>query len=332
MIGIQCYHQDQPGEEEDEESEMSSVGEFDSGDEEPATSKAEDMMDPFVQASDTSNPILEEWQDKPNQGFEDEAKDCLDRRQPEIRTKFRDEKTSESAANFGYPERSLASHVRAQSISALGSREIPPANQETEGPEHSSSASDLPPFPGLHGQSEQTEAQHTRGSSNPLANAGDRECHIPNTVIAKTERTDYAKDLMQSIRSKVLEAWGQLSSELTIFIPCNVRDFMEKQFAGSNENLGRVVTLSGTATCGQATTCRDYIHYNWPLRGLWLLGILQDAFDEAKGSTAGSWSFYIYYCYSRVSTLTHPRPQQGLTDFQRSHYNYVHHRGQLYRI
>ena len=62
---------------------------------------------------------------------------------------------------------------------------------------------------------------------------------------------------------------------------------MKKQFAGSNKNLGRVITLSGKATCGQATTCSDYIHSNWPLRGSWLLDILQDAFNGTKSNAAG---------------------------------------------
>ena len=248
-----------------------------------------ETVTPLIQATNNSNTALQKGQSKPKQCSESGAADCLDHRQPEIRTKSPDIMASESAANVRYPERSLASHARAQAISALGSRERPPANQDT-GPEHSSSASGhIPLLPGLHGQSEQTEAQHTRGSSDPLANAGDRKCQIPNTVIAKTERTDYAKDLMQSIRSKVLEALGPLSSKLTIFIPCNVGDFMKKQFAGSNDTLGRVITFSGTATCGQATTCSEYIHYNWPLRGSWLLDILQDA--GAKGSATGSWSF-----------------------------------------
>ena len=272
MVGIQCYHQDRP------------------------TSKADDIINtvtPLDRAENTSNIALQKGQSKPNQCSESEAADCLDHRQPGIRTKSPDGMTSEAAANFEYPERSFASHARVQSVSALGSRERPPANQNTEGPEHSSRDSDhVPLLPGLHGQSELTEAQHTHGSSDPLVNAGDRECQIPITVITKTERADYAEDLMQSIRSKVRVAWGPLMSwKLTIFILCNVRDFMEKQFAGSNENLGRVITLSGTATCGQATTCSDYVHSNWPLRGLWLLNLLQDAFDGAKSSAEGSWSF-----------------------------------------
>ena len=267
MIDIQCRHSDQ------------------------STSSANDIMEtvtPLIQATNNSNTALQKGQSKPNQCSESEAADCLDHRQPEIRTKSPDKMASESAANARYPEWNLASPARTQSISAPGNRERPPSNQDLMGPEHSSSDSDhVPLLSGLHGQSE-----HTPGSSDLLVNAGDRECQIPNTVITKTKRADYAEDLMQSIRSKVLGAWGPpISLGLTIFIPCNVRDFMEKQFAGSNKNLGRVITLSGTATCGQATTCRDYIHSNWPLRGLWLLGILQDAFDEAKSNPAGNWPF-----------------------------------------
>ena len=143
----------------------------------------------------------------------------------------------------------------------------------------------------LDGQSK-IEAQHTQGSSDLLANAGDRECLLPNTVVRKTERVDFAEDLMQSIRSQVTLAWKALQSRKVVwslFIPCNIREFMEKQFAGSNRNLGRVITLSGTATCGQATTCKDYIYSNWPLRGPRLLDILQDAFDGAKNNAEGNW-------------------------------------------
>ena len=271
-----------------------------------------DTVTPLVQATNASNIALQKEQSKSNQCSESEAADCLDHGQPEISTKSSDGMTCEGAANFWYPERSLASHARDQSISALGSRERPPANKDTEGPEHSSSDSDdVPLLPNLHGQPERIEAQHTQGSSGLLANAEHRECPMPNTVITRTERVDSAEDLMQSIHSQVLGARGlrcSTKSGLTLFIPCNVRDSMERHFAGSNENLGRVITLSGTATCGQATTCSDYIHSNWPLRGLWLLDILQNAFDGAKSNATGSWPLSIHLCSSRVSTLTHPRP------------------------
>ena len=147
------------------------------------------------------------------------------------------------------------------------------------------------PFQEPDGQSK-IKAQRTQGSSNLLANAGDRECLLPNTVVTKTERVDFDEDLMQSIRSQVTLAWKALQSRKVVwslFIPCNIREFMEKQFAGSNNNLGRVITLSGTATCGQATTCKDYIYSNWPLRGPRLLDILQNAFDGAKNNAEGNW-------------------------------------------
>ncbi len=101
-----------------------------------------------------------------------------------------------------------------------------------------------------------------------------------------------SEDMMQSIRSQVLRAWeAQQSTKLglTLSIRCNLREFMEKQFAGSNRSLGRVITINGTATCGHATTCSDYISSNWPLRGLWLLNILQDTFDRAKSNVEGNW-------------------------------------------
>ena len=148
------------------------------------------------------------------------------------------------------------------------------------------------PFQEPDGQSKQIDAQHTQGSSDLLANAGDRGCLIPNTVITKTERVDYAEDLMQSIRSRVLRTCKvrhPTKLGLYLCIRCNVREFMEKQFAGSNKSLGRVITISGTATCGQATTCSDYISSNWPLRGLWLLDILQDTFDGTKSNAEGNW-------------------------------------------
>ena len=289
MIDIQCRHSDQP------------------------ISNADTMetLTPFVQATNKSNTALQKWQSKPNQCSESEAADCLDHRQPEIRTKSPDKMPSESAANVRYPELSLASHARAQLISAAGNRERPPSNQVLEGPEHSSSDSDhVILLPCLHRQSERTEAQHTQGSSDLLANAGDRECSIPNTGVMRTERLDYAEDLMQNIRSQVLGAWKtrQLAMlKISLLIPCNVREFMEKQFAGSNKSLGRVITLTGTATCGQATTCSDYIYSNWPLRGLWILGILQDTFDGGERNGEGNWLLSVRRCPSRVSMLTQPR-------------------------
>lgn len=86
-----------------------------------------------------------------------------------------------------------------------------------------------------------------------------------DNVMAKLEKVDYAEDLMQNIRSRVLKVRETRQStrlEMYLFVSCNVREFMEKQFDGSNESLGRVITLSGTATHGQATTCSDYIRTN----------------------------------------------------------------------
>ena len=163
---------------------------------------------------------------------------------------------------------------------------------ESEATDDSSDYDQVPPPFALREQSKQIEVQHTQGSFDLLANAGDRECLIRDAVITKKEQADYDEDLMQSIRSQAQRAWGarkRTKLQFSFSIPCNVRQFMEKQFAGSNKNLGRVITLSGMATCGQATTCSDYIHCNWPLRGLWLLDVLQDAFDGVESKPEGNW-------------------------------------------
>ena len=249
-------------------------------------------MKPLVQATHVSNTALQKGKRKLDQCSESEAPDCPDPWQPKVRTKSTDTMICESAANSWYPEQSFSSHVGNGLRSAQISRERSPANQDSESSEHSSSDFDQVPLPpSLHGQSGQTEAQHMPGSSDLSSNARDREYLTPNTVITKTERVE-SEDMMQSIRSQVLRAWeAQQSTKLglTLSIRCNLREFMEKQFAGSNRSLGRVITINGTATCGHATTCSDYISSNWPLRGLWLLNILQDTFDRAKSNVEGNW-------------------------------------------
>ena len=113
---------------------------------------------------------------------------------------------------------------------------------------------------------------------------------MPDTVITKIEQLDYAEDLMQSVRSRVLKVWQThhlTRLEMSLSVPCNVQGFMEQQFHGSNKNLGQVIVLSGTATHGQATTCSDYIRTNWPLRGPWLLDMLQVTFDGAGRNAEG---------------------------------------------
>lgn len=131
------------------------------------------------------------------------------------------------------------------------------------------------------------------------ANAGERGRPMQDTGVTKIEQRDSAEDLMQSIRSQVLNVWEtrQTSMQVRLRVPCNVREFMEKQFDGSNKSLGRVIVLSGTASRGQATTCSDYIHSNWPLRGPWLLDMLQDILDRA-GITAQSNRPLSVYLYS----------------------------------
>ena len=126
-------------------------------------------------------------------------------------------------------------------------------------------------------------------SSELSGNAGDRGFPMPDTVVAM-EQLDYAEDLMQSIRSRVLkirQTRQPPKMEISLAVPCNVRGFMEKQFQGSNKSLGQVIVLSGTATYGQATTCSDYIHSNWPLRGPWLLNMLQLTFDGCGKAAEG---------------------------------------------
>ena len=134
------------------------------------------------------------------------------------------------------------------------------------------------------------ERGQRQGSSEFSANAGDRGCLIPWTISTKKEQVGYAEDLMQSIRSRVLSTWETQPSMrliLSLAVFCNVQGFMEKQFHGSNKNLGQVIVLSGTAPHGQATTCSDYIRTNWPLRGPWLLDMLQVTFDGAGMKAEG---------------------------------------------
>ena len=162
----------------------------------------------------------------------------------------------------------LSTHARDKSLSMQASKKEPPADHDSEGPWY-------------------------------------------QTYVTKTERVDYAEDFMQTIHSRVLNIPQSRQSnkvDLTLCIPCNVRWFMEHQFGGSNRSLGRVIVLSGTATLGQATTCSDYVYSNWPLRGPWLLGLLQDAFETAEKPAKGNHPLSTYRCFHRSSKLTRPRP------------------------
>ena len=133
------------------------------------------------------------------------------------------------------------------------------------------------------------QKRQRQGSSEISKNAGDPGCPMPDTHPTKIEQINYTEDLMQSIRSRVLKVWNNRAPhvKMSLYVPCNVRGFMEKQYDGSNNSLGRVIVLTGTATCGQATTCSDYIHANWPLRGPWLLGMLQLIFDGCGKAEEG---------------------------------------------
>ena len=153
---------------------------------------------------------------------------------------------------------------------------------------------------GKYTESSQRIWQWVKGDStwhdpwSPLTQRSFADFRDNDNVMAKLEQVDYAEDLMQSIRSRVLKVCENRQStrlEMFLFVSCNVRGFMEKQFDGSNENLGRVITLSGTATHGQATTCSDYIRTNWPLRGPWLLDMLQVTFDGARRIAKGDQPF-----------------------------------------
>ena len=154
-----------------------------------------------------------------------------------------------------------------------------------------------------------------QGSSElPFYTAGDRDFLMPNTVNTELEQLDYAEDLMQSIRSRVLEVWmtqeltsWNMTLDVSLSVPCNIRSFMEKQFHGSNKSLGQVIVLSGTATHGQATTCSDYIRTNWPLRGPWLLDMLQVTFDGPRRIAEGDRPLSTYRYSSTFPRLIHSR-------------------------
>ena len=147
-----------------------------------------DTVTPLVQVETKSDTALQKGQSKPKQFFEIKAADCLDYQQPEIHTTSPNKMTSESAEDIRYPQRDPASHMPTQLTSALGNRERPPSNQDSESPEHSTSDSEhVPLLASLHGQSGHTEAQHAQGSSDLSADAEEHECLIPYSVFTKTE-------------------------------------------------------------------------------------------------------------------------------------------------
>ena len=131
----------------------------------------------------------------------------------------------------------------------------------------------------------------------PLATDACNTSSTPQTTVLASFQSNvpYAasaypdENVMQTIRSRLLLALDRDSAKVkaSISIPCNIRLFMDQQFAGSNSDLGRVVTLSGLAAYGQATTCSDYVRSHWSLQGLWVLSILQDAFDSKEKTVEG---------------------------------------------
>ena len=131
----------------------------------------------------------------------------------------------------------------------------------------------------------------------PLATNACNTSSTPQTSVLPSSQsnTPYAasaypdENVMQTIRSRLLMALDRDSAKvkLSISIPCNIRLFMDQQFAGSNSDLGRVVTLSGLAVFGQATTCSDYVRSHWWLQGPWVLSVLQDAFDSKEKTVEG---------------------------------------------
>lgn len=64
-----------------------------------------------------------------------------------------------------------------------------------------------------------------------------------------------------------------------------LQNFITSQFHGVPPRLGALVTLSGSALYGYATTCLEYVQKTWPHCGTLLLTALQNALDrEASGS------------------------------------------------
>ena len=89
----------------------------------------------------------------------------------------------------------------------------------------------------------------------------------------------------QVLRTLVTNETGQYCASLKL--QWDILDFMGDQFRDNdspNRDLGRVITISGSARHAQAATCSDYLRQNWPTHGLKILGALQVALNDVRGS------------------------------------------------
>jgi hypothetical protein len=63
---------------------------------------------------------------------------------------------------------------------------------------------------------------------------------------------------------------------VSIRLDLDLQQFLEDEFGqNSNQPLGSIITLTGSAFHAQATTCAEYIHENWPVFGTQILAQLE---------------------------------------------------------
>ena len=96
------------------------------------------------------------------------------------------------------------------------------------------------------------------------------------------------KPNMELIMSEVVGGFSSGATAASLTMNWDFLAFMDNQYVnGRNADLGSVITLSGTAQNAQATTCLEYVKYNWPSRSSRVIRAFQSAIDSHRRTGKG---------------------------------------------
>ena len=143
--------------------------------------------------------------------------------------------------------------------------------------------------------------EETRGLDNDDSIPGSTD-HAMTDPPLQSQQRNVMSDIEQCVLTG-LEAQEDNQYEASFCVQWNPRKFMKNQFGEDHVQLGKVLTITGSEHCAQATTCENYVRYTWPYLGSFLLQIVQDVFSHPE--------------HDGQSTIhsSHPSLYRNLTDF-----------------
>jgi hypothetical protein len=114
-------------------------------------------------------------------------------------------------------------------------------------------------------------------------NAADNLVNLMGSVALGTDRDSKLCEIQTAVYEglKFQDCDEHGCYRVLIRLHLDLLQFLEDEFGqGSNQALGSIITLTGSALYVQAATCAEYVQQNWPVFGVQILAILEAALKD----------------------------------------------------